>query len=192
MSVAAFIRCQKTEYGISHVISCQALGVSQSWFYKWKDRAPTSRERRRADLDAAIEECFTASGGTYGSPRITRDLREEGWRVSVNTVAARMAELGLAGRARKRSRSLTRQGKRPAAPDLVRRRFTAVAPAPGCAWRQHRERGCSAALERVDPPRIVVRLAVLAQLDLVGPPDVGLTQRHRGAVAQASGGARSR
>lgn len=39
-----------------------------------------------------------------------------------------MAELGLAGRAPKRPRSLTRRGKRAAAPDLVRRKFTAVAP----------------------------------------------------------------
>ncbi|MFC6581443.1 IS3 family transposase [Planomonospora parontospora] len=122
---------QKTRYGISHVVSCRALGVSQSWFYKWKDRiggaAPTGREQRRARLDAGIGRLFAASGGTYGSPRITRDLHELGWRVSQNTVAARMAELGLAGRAPKKRRSLTRPGKRSAAPDLVGRKFTAVA-----------------------------------------------------------------
>ncbi|MGW6499600.1 IS3 family transposase [Nonomuraea angiospora] len=116
-------------YGIGHVISCRALGVSQSWFYKWKNRigqdAPTSRERRRAGLDSGITRLFEASGCTYGSPRITRDLHEAGWRVSENTVAARMAALGLAGRVRRKPRSLTRQGKRPAAPDLVRRQFTA-------------------------------------------------------------------
>ncbi|WP_189241107.1 IS3 family transposase, partial [Planomonospora parontospora] len=131
MSVAAFISSQKTEYGISHVVSCRALGVSPSWFYKWKDRigvaAPTGREQRRARLDAEIGRLFTASGSTYGSPRITRDLRELGWRVSENTVAARMAALGLAGRAPKKRRSLTRPGKRSAAPDLVGRKFTAVA-----------------------------------------------------------------
>ncbi|WP_239321361.1 IS3 family transposase, partial [Planomonospora parontospora] len=107
------------------------MGVSQSWFYKWKDRiggaAPTGREQRRARLDAGIGRLFAASGGTYGSPRITRDLHELGWRVSQNTVAARMAELGLAGRAPKKRRSLTRPGKRSAAPDLVGRKFTAVA-----------------------------------------------------------------
>jgi putative transposase len=49
--------------------------------------------------------------------------------VSVNTVAEIMAELGLQGRKPPRRRkSLTRQGKREAAPDLVRRRFDAVAP----------------------------------------------------------------
>ncbi|WP_210747855.1 IS3 family transposase [Actinomadura latina] len=58
---------------------------------------PHPRERRRVELDEAIRRSFEASGGTYGSPRITDDLREEGWRVSVNTVAARMAELGWPG-----------------------------------------------------------------------------------------------
>jgi putative transposase len=51
-----------------------------------------------------------------------------GWRVSVNTVAKLMRELGLAGRKPKRRRHLTRPGTRPAAPDRVRRRFHAVAP----------------------------------------------------------------
>ncbi|MFI6991059.1 IS3 family transposase [Nonomuraea wenchangensis] len=132
MSVAAFICSQKTDHGIDHAISCRALEVSQSWFYKWKNRigadAPTAREQRRARLDAEIGRLFAASGGTYGSPRITQDLHEAGWRVSENTVARRMAELGLAGRKLKKPRSLTRQGKRPAAPDLVGRKFTAVAP----------------------------------------------------------------
>ncbi|MEU6783106.1 IS3 family transposase [Nonomuraea angiospora] len=134
--MAAFISSQKTEHGIDHVTSCRALGVSQSWYYKWKNRIgqdmPTARERRRADLDTEIARLFEASGGTYGSPRITRDLHEAGWRVSENTVAARMAELGLVARRRRKPRSLTRQGKRPAAPDLVHRKF--AAPAPDVLW----------------------------------------------------------
>ncbi|MCP2353693.1 transposase InsO family protein [Nonomuraea thailandensis] len=129
--MAAFISSQKTEHDVDHTVSCRALGVSQSWYYKWKNRigqeTPTARQRRRADLDAEITRSFEASGGTYGSPRIARDLHEAGWRVSENTVAARMAELGLVARVRRKPRSLTRQGKRPAAPDLVRRKFTAVA-----------------------------------------------------------------
>lgn len=128
MIVAEFIASQRTTFGIPHAIACRALGVSQSWFYKWINRRPTARQQRRAALDEEIRRLFTASGGTYGSPRITGDLRDAGWRVSTNTVAARMAELGLAGRPRRRRRSLTRPGRRPAAPDLVRRVFAAVAP----------------------------------------------------------------
>ncbi len=126
--VAEFIASQRTQHGIPHTISCRALDVSQSWFYKWIHRKPTERDARRKRLDEQISRLFTASGGTYGSPRVTRDLREAGWKISENTVATRMAELGLAGRAPKRRRSLTRQGKRPAACDLVRRHFTAIAP----------------------------------------------------------------
>ncbi|WP_329089135.1 IS3 family transposase [Streptosporangium sp. NBC_01469] len=128
MSMVAFIACQKTDYDIPHAVACRILGVSQSWFYKWRERAPSARRQRRTELDTAIEAKFVALGGTYGSPRITRDLHEKGWRVSANTVAARMAELGLVARVRRKPRSLTRQGRRPAAPDLVGRQFTAVAP----------------------------------------------------------------
>lgn len=123
-----FIESQRAEFGVPHKICFRALGVSSSWFYKWKNRRPTAREERRARLDEEIERHFAASGGTYGSPRIAQDLRVEGWKLSENTVAKRMAELGLAGRRPKKPRSLTRQGKRPAAPDLVRRKFTAIAP----------------------------------------------------------------
>ncbi|MDQ0958100.1 transposase InsO family protein [Streptomyces sp. B4I13] len=72
---------------------------------------------------------FDRSGRTHGSPRITLDLWEEGWQVSENTVAEIMAELGLQGRKPpRRRRSLTRPGKRKTAPDLVRRKFDAIAP----------------------------------------------------------------
>ncbi|MFG1861906.1 hypothetical protein [Microbispora bryophytorum] len=64
MSVAAFIASQKTEHDIPHALACRALGVSQAWFYKWRGRAPTARQRRQADLDAAIEIRFAASAGT--------------------------------------------------------------------------------------------------------------------------------
>jgi putative transposase len=132
VTVATFISSQRTEHGVPHAVTCRALGISESWFYKWRERRPASAEQRRAELDAKIREIFDASGGTYGSPRVTLDLRAAGWRVGENTVARRMAELGLAGRKPKRRRNLTRQGKRPAAPDRVRRQF--AAPAPDVLW----------------------------------------------------------
>jgi transposase InsO family protein len=128
MSVAAFIASQRTEHHVPHMLTCRALGVSESWFYKWRDRPPTPRQVRRAELADKVREFFDASGGTYGSPRITQDLWAAGYRVSENTVARLMVDLGLAGRTPRRRRSLTKPGKRLTAPDRVRRQFTAVAP----------------------------------------------------------------
>jgi transposase InsO family protein len=132
VSVAAFIASQRTEHAVPHAIACRALNVSQSWFYKWRDRPPTPRQQRRRTLAAAVRQVFDDSGGTYGSPRIGDALRDQGWQVSDNTIAALMAELGLVARAKRRRRGLTRPGQRPAAPDLIRRAFTA--PAPDVAW----------------------------------------------------------
>jgi putative transposase len=129
VSVADFIADQQDSHDVPVVVACRALDVSRSWFYQWRGRPQTARGVRRTVLAGRITELFDASGKTYGSPRITLDLRAEGWQVSVNTVARLMAELGLAGRAKPRRRhSLTRQGRRPVARDLVRRQFDAVAP----------------------------------------------------------------
>jgi len=132
MTVASFVAAQRTDHEIPHAVTCRALEVSESWFYKWKDRPPTARQQRRVELDAAVKESFDDSGGTpgtYGSPRVVEDLVEAGWKVSVNTVAASMARQGLQGRSPKRKRrSLTRPDKAAAPiPDLVKRDFTAEA-----------------------------------------------------------------
>jgi putative transposase len=100
-----------------------------SWFYKWHERPPGPRQRRRADLDEAVRLVFDASAGTYGSPRITAELQDLGWRVSKNTVAAVMAAQQLVARPKRRHRSLTRADKTARrAPDLVGRDFSAAEP----------------------------------------------------------------
>lgn len=75
--MAGFIASQRTEYVVPHAVSCRALDVSESWFYKWNDREPTPGQQRRAELTAAIGKEFTDSGRTYGSPRIGLELREK-------------------------------------------------------------------------------------------------------------------
>jgi putative transposase len=125
--VAALIAAQRDEHRIPHAVACRALGVSRSWLYKWKDGPVTARAARRDQLAAEVRRLFAAHRGTYGSPRITADLREGGWKVSENTVAAVMAEQGLAARRKKRRRSTTRPGKgRWHAADLVQREFPAA------------------------------------------------------------------
>ncbi len=124
--MAALIVAQREEHQIPHAVSCRALGVSQAWFYKWKDARPGPRAQHREELIAEVARLFRRHDGKYGSPRITADLRDGGWRVSENTVAAVMRELGLAARRKKRRKATTRPGKgRWRAPDLVKRDFPA-------------------------------------------------------------------
>jgi len=111
---------------VPHAVSCRALGVSQSWFYKWKDGRLPPRAARRERLKAEIVRLFAARDGKDGSPRITAALREAGWRVSENTVAVLMREQGLAARRKKKRTATTRPGKgRWRAEDLVKRQFAA-------------------------------------------------------------------
>jgi putative transposase len=124
--VAAFIASQREVHGIPHAVSCRALRVSQSWFCKWKDGELPPRAARRERLKAEIARLFAARQGKDGSPRITAALRDAGWRVSENTVAALMREQGLAARRKKKRKASTRPGRgRWRAPDLVKRKFTA-------------------------------------------------------------------
>ena len=126
--MAGFIASQREEHGVPYAAGCRALGVSQAWFYKWRYGDASPRHARRATLQAEIARLFAQHRGTYGSPRITADLRDAGWRVGENTVTAIMAGLGLVARRRRRRKQTTRQGRgRWRAPDLIGRQFAAEA-----------------------------------------------------------------
>jgi transposase InsO family protein len=124
--VAALIAARRAQDGIPYAVSCRALGVSRSWFYKWAGGQLPPRAARRERLKAEVRRLFGAHDGKYGSPRITADLKDAGWQVSENTVADLMREQGLAARRTKKRKSATRPGKgRWRAPDLVKRDFPA-------------------------------------------------------------------
>jgi putative transposase len=125
--VAALIAAQRDGHQIPHTVACRALGVSRSWFYKWRGGALPPRAQRRERLAGEVARLFGLHAGKYGSPRITADLRDAGWRVSENTVAALMREQHLAARRKKKRRATTRPGRgRWRAPDLVKRDFPAA------------------------------------------------------------------
>ena len=88
-------------------LMCDILEVSRSGFYDWQKRLPGPRARRHADLLAQVKVAFHGARATYGSPRITRELADQGVRVCRNTVAKIMQEAGLAGRTPRRFVSKT-------------------------------------------------------------------------------------
>jgi putative transposase len=131
--VAAFIAAQREQHRIPAAVACRALRVSRSWFYKQASGTPGPRAQRRDRLKTVVARLFAGHAGKYGSPRITADLRDAGWRVSENTVAGLMREQGLAARQKKRRKGTTRPGKgRWRAPDLVKRDFPAAKI--NCKW----------------------------------------------------------
>jgi transposase InsO family protein len=133
VSVARFIADQRTFYRVPVAVCCAILGLSIGWFYKWIKAPVTPQLQRRRELDAKVRELFDATGRTYGSPRIHRDLLEAGWSVGENTVADSMHRQGLFGRKPKRRKGLTRQDRKAAKfPDRLKRDFTA--PAPNVKW----------------------------------------------------------
>jgi transposase InsO family protein len=134
VSLAGLIAIQRAEYGVPYAVSCRALGVSQAWFYKWRNGDRSPRHRRRAELASVIGALFDRHHGSYGSPRITADLRELGWRVGENSVARVMAEQGLVARPKHTRRSTTRPDRSARkAPDALGRDF-APPDRPDVRW----------------------------------------------------------
>ncbi len=105
------------------------LEVSTSGYYAWRKRRdapePTPSQRRRADLTVKILATHADSDGTYGSPRITDELRERGETVNYKTVAAIMAEIGIEGISPRtfKVRTTVVDPNASFPPDLVSRRF---------------------------------------------------------------------
>jgi putative transposase len=109
--------------------SCRVLGVSRSGYYQWARSSPSSRAQADVRLSAEVRDIHREHRGRYGSPRVHRELRARGRRVSRKRVARLMQQEGLCGRAPRRFRHTTdsRHGHR-IAPNLLARDFSAAAP----------------------------------------------------------------
>ena len=109
---------------------CKVLGVSPSGFYAYIGRPPSRRAVQDAELLERIAHYHERSRGTYGAPRIHRDLLEEdGLRVGRKRVARLMRDAGLRGVTRRRRVFTTvRDALSRPAPDLVNRAFRADGP----------------------------------------------------------------
>ena len=108
---------------------CRVLGVSTSGYYAWLKRQSSQRSREDAILTDRIRWIHLRSRGTYGSPRIHAELRDEGVHVSRKRVARLMRAAGLQGVSRRKStRTTIRQPGAQRAPDLVKRDFTVDGP----------------------------------------------------------------
>jgi putative transposase len=108
---------------------CRVLDVSASGYYAWQPRGASRRTAEDARLLEQIRHFHRASDGTYGAPRIHRDLRAAGVRVGRKRVARLLKQAGLQGVSRRKGlRTTVRAESARPAPDLVQRDFTATGP----------------------------------------------------------------
>ena len=108
---------------------CRVLRVSPSGFYAWQQRDLSVRARRDVIVTAQITGFHARSDGTYGAPRILRDLREVGEGVGQKRVARLLQAASLQGVSRRGWITTTERGPvAQSVPDLVQREFVAAAP----------------------------------------------------------------
>ena len=108
--------------------------MQQSGFYAWLRRPPSQRSKRDEKLKVHIRASHTRSRKTYGSPRVYKDLKDDGIKVGRKRVARLMRDEGLRGSPlRKFKRTTDSKHDKPVAPNLLDRKFSTV-EAPNRAW----------------------------------------------------------
>jgi len=86
---------------------CPLLNVSVSGYYAWKHRGPSRRQLDDMVFLAHIRAHFTASNGTYGSPRMHVDLCEDGLQIGRHRVARLMRDNALKANQKRRFKKTT-------------------------------------------------------------------------------------
>lgn len=118
----ACIEAQEVAFPVQAM--CQALGVSRSGYYAWKARPLPGTDPETLALTAEISSAHRRSRGTYGSPRIHRELRARGVRVGKKRIERLMRENNLKGAQKRRFRCTTdSRHSLPIAPNLLDRNF---------------------------------------------------------------------
>ena len=123
--------------GFPTTAACRAAGVSRQAFYDWSGQqasGPSAKASADAELVDVIKQVHADSGGAYGSPRVTAELRRQGRRANPKRVCRLMRLNGICGNHKRRKpRWRGAGGARPAPADLVRRDFRPGPPDRGWA-----------------------------------------------------------
>jgi len=101
----ACIHTHRNEFPVA--LMCRVLQVSRSGYYAAQGRPPSKRAHRDESLRSRIDTIYETSGATYGSPRVHRELRDEGERLGRNRVARLMRAAGLRAKTKRSYRPQT-------------------------------------------------------------------------------------
>ncbi|MFD1037574.1 IS3 family transposase [Virgibacillus byunsanensis] len=123
-----FIEDHSREFSV--VKMCTLLEVSQSGYYKWKKRKPSHQELRSKEIKERISEIYKDSENIYGSPKITKLLEKEGYKITERTVGQYMQQLGLRSCVSRKFKVNTTDSNHdyPVAPNKLNQNFNVSAP----------------------------------------------------------------
>lgn len=108
---------------------CRALGVSRTGYFAYRTRETSERELENRQLLQQIQAVQKVTRQSYGSPRMTRELRTQGKTCGRHRVARLMRKNGLGAKRKRRFRKTTDSiHSHPCAENLVAREFTVSAP----------------------------------------------------------------
>ena len=123
----AFIKQNKLGWPVA--FQCRVFSVSRSGYYRWCQLGDTQRNKSNQQLDSDIIKLFEHHKGRYGSPRITKALKDNNQCVNHKRVAKRMVALGLRAKQAKKFKATTdsKHGL-PIADNLLQQDFHANKP----------------------------------------------------------------
>jgi transposase InsO family protein len=123
-----FILAHRGEFQVT--VLCRVLAVSVSGYYAWRQRGSSQQATANAGLSEQVQAVHQHSRQTYGSRRVTAALRAQGTLCNRKRVARLMGQLSLRGCDRRKRRPRTTQpdGTPAAAPNRLKRNFSASAP----------------------------------------------------------------
>jgi len=108
---------------------CQVLNVSRSGYYSWLNKEPSQQQRTNKQLKLKIAKIYWQNKGRYGSPRIHRKLKKDGYHYNIKRIERLMKIMGLkAIQKRKFKRTTNSDHDLPLKKNLLNRNFTVTQP----------------------------------------------------------------
>lgn len=112
---------------------CNVLEASRSGYYDWRKRPLSERAKRRQELTKEVKRVHAESNQIYGSPKIHKQLGNEGIKTSERTVQRIMADELIRSKTVKKYKATTNSDhKNPIYPNVINQDFTTTAP--GEVW----------------------------------------------------------
>jgi len=125
------IRAHEDSYPVR--MMCRMLSVSSSGYYAWRERPPSPRALKQAQLDSLVRDAYAAEKGRAGSPRVVRRLRDQGHHTGRHQVAKSMRRQRLRAKAARKYKATTNSNHSlPVAPNLLQQDFHT--DRPNQAW----------------------------------------------------------